>query len=161
MRVIFGKSPFPSNRATIIQNIKSSEKRQEELRAQQTTTSQPTVFQKFNVSVRSRDARVDRGATEGSPSGHLGRATPRSGEDLPNLVQGSARVATDHRRAGFSDAIRSGEHGEVIRVRCGMTGVRVGEAANPGPGQSRCRRRVSSSGRGSWGRQCKSNRGGQ
>ena len=35
---------------------------------------------------------------------------------------------------------------EVIRVRCGMTGVRVGEAAHPGPGrESRRRRRVSSS----------------
>ena len=33
----------------------------------------------------------------------------------------------------------------VIRVRCGMTGVRVGEAANPSLGQSRRRRRVSSS----------------
>ena len=26
------------------------------------------------------------------------------------------------------DAVCSGEHGEVIRVRCGMTGVRVGKA---------------------------------
>ena len=56
---------------------------------------------------------MDPGPTEGFPGGHC------------------ARVAT---------AVQSGEHGEVIRVRCGMTGVRVGEAANPGPGQSRSRR---------------------
>ena len=46
----------------------------------------------------------------------------------------------------MSDAVCSGEQGEVIRVRCGMAGVRVGEAANPGPGrESRRRRRISSS----------------
>ena len=39
--------------------------------------------------LRRRDARVDRGATEGSPGGHSGRATPRCGKDLPTLVQGS------------------------------------------------------------------------
>ena len=35
---------------------------------------------------------------------------------FPEVVQGSARVATDHRRAGSRDAVCSGEHGEVIRV---------------------------------------------
>ena len=70
----------------------------------------------------------------------------RGAQKWRGSVQGSAGVATDHRRAGPRDAVRSGEHGEVIRVRCGMAGVRVGEAANPGPGQeSRRRRRVSSS----------------
>ena len=173
-----------SKRATIIQNIESSEKRLEELRAQQTMTSPPDASSEVHQlrgrvaqlqaqvdnlrtfpsadcqgpnpkrtcspgrvrsSLRRRDARVDRGATEGSPGGHSGQATPRGGEDLPTLVQGSASLATDHRRAGPRDAVCSGEHGEVIRVRCGMTGVPVGEAANPGPGQSRRRRRVSSS----------------
>ena len=55
-------------------------------------------------------------------------------------------MATCHPRTVFSDAVCSGEHGEVIRVRCGMAGVWVGEAANPDPGrESRRRRRGSSS----------------
>ena len=48
-------------------------------------------------------------------------------------------MTSDHPRTIFSDAVCSGEYGEVIRVR-------VGEAANPGPGrENRRRRRVSSS----------------
>ena len=81
---------------------------------------------RLRSTLRRRDARVDRGATEGSPSGDSGRATPRGGEDLPTLVYGSAGVAADHPRAVVSNAICSREHGEVIRVRCGMAGVRVG-----------------------------------
>ena len=69
----------------------------------------------------------------------------RSGEDLPTIVHRSAGVATDHPGTVVSDAVCSGEHGEVIRVRCGMAGVLVGEAANPGPRrESRRRRRISS-----------------
>ena len=74
---------------------------------------------------------------EGSSSGHCGRASPRSGEGLPILVHSSAGVVTDHPKTVFSDAIRSGDHGEVICVW-------VGEATNPGPGRE-SRRRVSSS----------------
>ena len=78
-----------------------------------------------------------------SASGHHGRPLPRS-EDIPTLVS-SAGMATYHPRTVFSDATCSGEHGEKIRVRCGMAGIRVGEAANPDPGQESCRRRPVSS----------------
>ena len=121
-----------SKRATIIQNIESSEKRLEELRAQQTTTSPPDVSA---VHLAGQGGSVA-GASLTVPSADCqgpnpkrtcrreefvphcdeemqewiegrqrdlqaaGRATPRGGEDLPTLVQGSAGVATDHRRAG-------------------------------------------------------------
>ena len=81
--------------------------------------------------MRRGDARVDRGPREGSSSRHCGRAAPKSGEDLPIVVHSSEGVAIDHPGTVVSDAVCSGEHGEVIRVRCGMAGVRLGEAANP------------------------------
>ena len=76
----------------------------------------------------------------------MARQAPRSGEGLPTLVQSSAGVTTCYPRTVVSDAVCSGEHGEVIRVRCGMAGARVGEAAKQGPGrESRRRRRIISS----------------
>ena len=72
-----------------------------------------------------------------SSSGHCGRATPRSGSDLADLP-----------RTTFRDAICSGEHGEVIRARCGLSGQPGSRTeSSPSTGQF--------FGRGSWGRQCK------
>ena len=64
----------------------------------------------------------------------------------PNCCPQQRRSGTDHPGTVVSDAVCSGEHGEVIRVRCGIASVRVGEVANQGPGcESRRRPRVSSS----------------
>ena len=68
--------------------------------------------------------------------------------DSSQKRRGSPNFCSQQRRSGnrssvFSDAVRSGEHGEVIR---GTAGVLVEEAANPGAArESRRRRRVSSS----------------
>ena len=109
--------------------------------------------------VRRGDARVDRGSTERSSSGHCGRAAPRSVEGLPTLVHSIAGVATDYPGTVFGNAVRSGEHCEMIRVRCGMAGVLVGGAARTGeslPSMGQFFRR------GSWGGcHCKGVRGGQ
>ena len=91
---------------------------------------------RFRPTVRRGDARVDPRPTEGSARGHRGRPFLRSGEDLPTHVFSSTGVATDLPRTTFCDAICSSEYGEVISLQCGMTCVRVGEAANcDGPGR--------------------------
>ena len=68
---------------------------------------------RFRPTMR-RGARVDPRPTEGSASGHRGRPSLRSGEDLPTCVFSSTGVAADLPRTIFCDAICSGEHGEVI-----------------------------------------------
>ena len=78
---------------------------------------------RFRPTVRRGDARVDPRPTEGSASGHRGRASLRSGEDLPTHVFSSTGVAADLPRTTFCDAIRSGEHGEVISPPYGMSCV--------------------------------------
>ena len=93
---------------------------------------------RFRPTMRRGDARVDPRPTEGSASGHRGRPSLRSGEDLPSHVFSSTGVAADLPRTTFGDAICSGEHGEVISPPKGVICV--------GPGrESHRRQRVSSS----------------
>ena len=81
---------------------------------------------------------MDPRPTEGSASGNRGRASLRSGEDLPPHVFSSTGVAADLPRTTFCDAICSGERGEVISLPHGMSCVGHGR-------DNRRRRRVSSS----------------
>ena len=170
-------------RATIIQNIESSEKRLEELRAQQTTTSPPdgsSEVHQLRGRVAQLQAQVDSLRTVPSVDyqGPNPKRTCRREEFVPHCDE-EMQEWIEGRQRDLQAAILAGQLPEVarisqllskaaqewqqiieeqapgmpsavanvvvIRVRCGMTGVRVGEAANPGPGQSRRRRRVSSS----------------
>ena len=53
-------------------------------------------------------------------------------------------MAAEDPRPVLNSPFVVGEFCEIIRHRCGMSGVRVGEASNPGPRQKRRRRAVSS-----------------
>ena len=91
----------------------------------------------------------------------MARQAPRSGEGLPTLVQSSAGVTTCYPRTVVSDAVCSGEHGEVIRVRCGMAGARV-ERRQTGPRTGESSPSTDHFFRRGWGGcQCKGNRGRQ
>ena len=65
----------------------------------------------------------------------------RSGEDFSVACASSVGVAAGDPRPSHVTPISSGQFCAVIRHRCGMLGVRVGEASNPGPPSLRRLRR--------------------
>ena len=172
-------------RATIVQNIEASE-RLEELRAQQTTTSEPDGFSEVHQ-LRSRvsqlQAQVD--SLRAVPSADCQGPNPKRicrREDFVPHCDEKMQEWIDGRQNDLQAAILARQLPEVarifqllstaaqewqqiiqeqsspmpfavanmvkevIRVRCGMVGVRVREVSNPGPWfpSRRRRRRVSS-----------------
>ena len=88
---------------------------------------------RFCAPLRRRDVGMDAITPEGSASGGRFRTSPRSGKGLSIVDHCSGGVATDHPGTIFGSTVLNREQCEVIRVRCGMAGIRVGEAKNPGP----------------------------
>ena len=88
---------------------------------------------RFHPSLRRGNARVDGGPTQEFASRVGCWTATRSCEGFAPLDAGSAGMATNDPRPVHEYAICSGQFSEVIRQQCGMVGVRVGEAANPGP----------------------------
>ena len=86
----------------------------------------------FCAPLRRGDARVDGVTTEGLASGSFGWTSRGSGQDFQSLDQSSGRVAVA--RGGLPHIECS-----LARGRYGLRGVRIGEAAHPGPNSRRRR----------------------
>ena len=84
--------------------------------------------------LRRRASRMDGGPAEGSVSRCCGGTARRGGEDFTVAGASSSGMAAEGPRAiHFKTPFSCCQFCKVIRHRCWMLGIRVGEASHPGP----------------------------
>ena len=95
----------------------------------------------FRSILRRRIPTMDGGPAQGFANRCGNGTVLRSGEDFSVACASSVGVAAGNPRPSHVTPISSGHFCAVIRHRCGMLGVRVGDASNPGPPSLRRLRR--------------------